>query len=65
MYTEEQKNARRGTLYTKSIRELVDYIIQLEEENQEAKDLRRRFMQVRNLVLEPNERRSPGRPRSH
>ena len=61
--TPEQQSALREQLYSKSIRELVEYIIQAQEELEEAKQLRRRFMQIRNLVLEPEERRPQGRPR--
>lgn len=61
--TEEQKNAVRENLMNKSVRELISIIIQQQEEVEEAKSIRRRFMQIRNLVLEPEERRRQGRPR--
>lgn len=61
--TEEQKAALRDQLYGKSIRELVNIIIAQEEEILEAKNLRARFVKIKNLVLEPEERRRQGRPR--
>lgn len=60
--TEEQKNAVRENLMNKSVRELITIIIERQEEVEEAKTIRRRFLQVRNLVLEPEERRRQGRP---
>lgn len=63
MMTEDQKNAIRETLYNKSVRELVEMLIDAQEELEEAKQLRRRMMQIRNLVLDPEERRKPGRPK--
>ena len=61
--TEEQKSALREQLYGKSVRELVEYIIAAQEELEEAKQLRRRMMQIRNLCLDPEQRRKPGRPK--
>ncbi len=61
--TEDQKNAIRETLYNKSVRELVEMLLNAQEELEEAKQLRRRMMMIRNLVLEPDERRKPGRPK--
>ena len=63
MMTEDQKNAIRETLYNKSVRELVEMLLNAQEELEEAKQLRRRIMQIRNLVLDPDERRKPGRPK--
>ena len=63
MLSEEQKNSLREVLYNKSVRELVELIIEMQEEVEESKLLRRRFMQIRNLVLDPEERRKPGRPK--
>lgn len=63
MLTEDQKNALRESLYSKSVRELIELIIDQQEELQEAKTLRSRVMKIRNLVLEPGERNKPGRPR--
>lgn len=63
--TEEQKNALRENLLGKSVRELIEIIINSQEEIEEAKQLRRRFMQVRNLLLDPDERKRPGRPPKH
>ena len=62
MLSEDQKNARRELLYGKSVRELVEMIIQAEEELMEAKEIRRTLLQVRNLVTPKEERRKPGRP---
>lgn len=61
--TEEQKNALRENLLNRSVGELISIIIEQREEVEEAKSLRRRFMQIRNLILEPEERRRQGRPR--
>lgn len=61
--TEEQKNALRENLLNRSVGELISIIIEQREEVEEAKTIRRRFMQIRNLVLEPEERRRQGRPR--
>ena len=63
--TDEQKNALRENLLGKSVRELIEIIINTQEEIEEAKQLRRRFMQVRNLLLDPDERKRPGRPPKH
>ena len=62
MLSEEQKNALRETLYNKSIRELVEMLIATQEEVEEAKQIRRRFKQIQNLLKDPEERRRPGRP---
>lgn len=62
MLSEEQKNALRETLYNKSIRELVEMLISMQEEVDEAKQIRRRFKQIQNLLKDPEERRRPGRP---
>lgn len=62
MLSEEQKNALRETLYNKSIRELVEMLIAMQEEVDEAKQIRRRFKQIQNLLKDPEERRRPGRP---
>ena len=61
--TEDQRNAIRENLYNKSVRELVEMLLNAQEELEEAKQLRRRMMMIRNLVLEPDERRKPGRPK--
>ena len=61
--TPEQRKALRENLYNKSVKELVDAILDCYDELEEAKKLRRRFMQIRNLVLEPEERKKPGRPK--
>lgn len=60
--TPEQRTALRENLYNKSVKELVDALIDSYDELEEAKKLRRRFMQIRNLLLEPEERSKPGRP---
>ena len=61
--TEQQKKARVEYLYTRSVNELIEYIISLEEEVVEAKQIRARLIKIRNLALDPEERRAPGRPR--
>lgn len=61
--TDEQRNALRENLLNRSVGELISIIIEQREEVEEAKSIRRRFMQIRNLVLEPEERRRQGRPR--
>lgn len=63
MLSEEQKNALRETLYNKSVRELVEMLIVMQEEVEEAKQIRRRFKQIQNLLKDPEERQRPGRPR--
>lgn len=63
MLTEDQKQALRENLLGKSVRELIEMLIQAQEEIEEAKQIRRRFMQIRNLLLEPEERRKQGRPK--
>lgn len=63
MLSEEHKNALRETLYNKSIRELVEMLIAMQEEVDEAKQIRRRFKQIQNLLRDPEERRKPGRPK--
>lgn len=63
MLTEDQKNALRENLYNRSVRELVEIIINQQEELQEAKEIRRTLMQIRNLCTPKAERRAPGRPR--
>lgn len=63
MLTDAQKDALRETLYNKSVRELVEMLIVAQEELEEAKQIRRRFKQILNLCLEPDERRKQGRPR--
>ncbi len=61
--TPEQRTALRENLFNKSVKELVEAILDCYDELEEAKKLRRRFMQIRNLVLEPEERKKPGRPK--
>ena len=61
--TPEKKNELRETLYNKSVRELVEMLIEMQEEVEEAKQIRRRFKQIQNLLLDPDERRRPGRPK--
>lgn len=63
MLSEEQKNALRETLYNKSVRELVEMLIIAQEELEEAKQIRRRFSQIKNLLKDPEERSKPGRPK--
>lgn len=64
MMTPEKETALREYLLGKSVKELIDLIVAAQDELQEAKEIRRRMLQIRNLVLEPEERRKPGRPRT-
>lgn len=59
----EQRNARMEQLFNKPVSELVRMIVELEEENKKSKDYRKRLLMIRNLTLEPDERRPKGRPR--
>lgn len=61
--TDAQKDALRENLYNKSVRELVEMLIVMQEEVDEAKQIRRRFMQIQNLLKDPDERRKQGRPK--
>lgn len=60
--TPEQRAAIRENLFNKSVNELVETILDCYDELEEAKQIRRRMMQIRNLLLDPEERRKPGRP---
>lgn len=61
--TDAQKDALRENLYNKSVRELVEMLIVAQEEVEEAKQIRRRFTQIKNLLKDPEERRKQGRPK--
>ena len=61
--TPEQKDALRENLLGKSVRELIEMLIQAQEEIEEAKQIRRRFAQIQNLLKDPDQRSKPGRPR--
>lgn len=61
--TDAQKDALRENLYNKSVRELVEMLIVAQEEVEEAKQIRRRFAQIQNLLKDPDQRSKPGRPR--
>ena len=61
--TDAQKDALRENLYNKSVRELVETILDCYDELEEAKQIRRRFMQIQNLLKDPEERRKQGRPK--
>ena len=63
MLSEEQKNALREVLLSKSVGELINIIINTQEELEEAKQIRRRFSQIQNLLKDPDERNGRGRPR--
>lgn len=63
MLTDAQKDALRENLLGKSVRELIEMLIQAQEEIDEAKQIRRRFMQIQNLLKDPDERRKQGRPK--
>ena len=57
--TEDQKNALRENLLGKSVRELIEMLIVAQEEIEEAKKVRRRFKQIKNLLKDPEERSNP------
>ena len=61
--TPEQKDALRENLLSKSVRELIEMLIQAQDEIDEAKQIRRRFAQIQNLLKDPDQRSKPGRPR--
>ena len=60
--TPEQRTAIRENLYNKSVKELVEALLDCYDELEEAKQIRRRFKQIQNLLLDPEERKKPGRP---
>ena len=61
--TPEKETALREYLLGKSVKELIDLIVAAQDELQEAKEIRRRLMMIRNICLDPEERRKPGRPK--
>lgn len=61
--TPEQREAIRANLFNKSVNELVETILDCYDELEEAKRIRRRFKQIQNLLLDPEDRKKPGRPR--
>ena len=61
--TPEQRTAIRLNLYNKSVKELVETILDCYDELEEAKQIRRRFKQIQNLLLDPEDRKKPGRPK--
>lgn len=61
--TPEQREAIRANLFNKSVNELVETILDCYDELEEAKRIRRRFKQIQNLLLDPEERKKPGRPK--
>lgn len=63
MLTDAQKDALRENLLGKSVRELIEMLIQAQEDIEEAKQIRRRFAQIQNLLKDPDQRSKPGRPR--
>lgn len=60
--TPEQREAIRTNLFNKSVNELVEALLDSYDELEEAKQIRRRFKQIQNLLLDPDQRRKPGRP---
>ena len=62
MLSEEQKHTMREALMSKSVRELINIIIEQQEDIEEAKQIKRRFSQIQNLLKDPEYRRKPGRP---
>ena len=61
--TPEQREAIRANLFNKSVNELVETILDCYDELEEAKQIRRRFAQIKNLLKDPEERKKPGRPK--
>lgn len=61
--TDQERNERYKKLMTQPVGVLIELIIKLEEENEKTRDYRRRLMQIRNIALDPDERRAPGRPK--
>ena len=61
--TPEEKNTLREALLGKSVKELIEMLVDAQEELQEAKQIRRRFKQIQNLLRDPDERAKPGRPK--
>ena len=61
--TEAEKKAYMETLYNKSVRELVEMIVQLQDDMEEYKQIRKRFKQILNLLKDPEDRKKPGRPK--
>lgn len=59
----EKRQARMEVLLQKPVGELVRMIVALEDEVQKTKEYRKRLIQIRNLALDPGERRPIGRPR--
>lgn len=60
--TPEEKNTLREALLGKSVKELIEMLVEAQEELQEAKQIRRRFKQIINLCKDQEERARPGRP---
>lgn len=60
--TPEEKNTLREALLGKSVKELIEMLVEAQEELQEAKQIRRRFSQIQNLIKDPQDRKKPGRP---
>ena len=63
MFASIENDERVRYLLSKPVTELVNMIIRLEEENKNARELRRRLLQIRNIATDPGERRPIGRPR--
>lgn len=61
--TPEEKNTLREILLGKSVKELIEMLVDAQEELQEAKQIRRRFNQIQNLLKDPQDRKKPGRPK--
>lgn len=58
----EKRRARREQLLSKTINELVELIILLEEENEKTREYRAKLIKIRNLVVPDDEKRKKGRP---
>lgn len=63
MYASILQEERMRQLLSKPVVELCEIILRLEEENAKVKEYRKRLVQIRNLALDPEERRGKGRPK--
>lgn len=58
----EKRAAKRAQLYEKSVKELVDLILYLEDELEKAKVWRSKLIKIRNIVTPQDQKRRQGRP---
>lgn len=57
------KEERMRYLLSRSVVDLCETILRLEEENKMVKTYKRRLTMIKNISTEPEERSKPGRPR--